>query len=52
MCSGEIITGIPLAGIEKFLTVSWATDILSFVTVSLLISLLGRKCDSLLALAE
>lgn len=40
------------AGIEKFLTVSRATDILSFVTVSLLISLLGRKCDSLVALAE
>ena len=46
------ITGIPPAGIETFVTVSWATGILSFVTVSLPISSLGGKCDSLVALAE
>ena len=51
MCSGEISQAFLLLGVT-FVTVSWATDILSFVTVSLPISSLGGKCDSLVALAE
>ena len=35
MCSGEISQAFLLLGVT-FVTVSWATDILSFVTVSLL----------------